>query len=150
MTSTKDVVEKFNEVVDINKEYTKNELCLILTTVYKEVYSKKNVKKEKRAPTKYNMFVSENMKRMKEEFPDLSRQDVMKKIGELWKKQKDIEIKETKGEKTKEEEIKKEEIQEEEIKKEEIQEEEIQEEKIQEEEIQEEKKPKKKVIKKTK
>jgi len=150
MTSTKDVIEKFNEVVDINKEYTKNELCLILNTVYKEVYSKKNVKKEKRAPTKYNIFVSENMKKMKDEFPDLSRQDVMKKIGEFWKKHKDIDNKETKEEETKEEETKEKETKEEETKKEEIQEEKIQEEEIQEEEIQEEKKPKKKVTKKTK
>jgi len=123
MTSTKDVVEKFNEAVDINKEYTKNELCLILSTVYKEVYSKKNVKKEKRPPTKYNNFVSENMKKMKEEFPKLTRQDLMKKIGELWRKQK--EDNESKIEETKEEESK-------------------------EEEIQEEKKSKKKVIKKNK
>ena len=108
MTFTKDVLEKFNEAVDINKEYTKNELCLILNTVYKEVYSKKNEKKEKRPPTKYNIFVSENMKKMKDEFPELTRQDLMKKIGEFWKRQK-----ETKEEETKEEETKDEEIQEE-------------------------------------
>lgn len=130
MTYTKDVVEKFNEAVDINNEYTKNELCIILNTVYKEVYSKKNVKREKRPPTKYNNFVSENMKKIKEEFPELTRQDLMKKIGELWKKQKeDTEIKE--------EEIKEEESKEEETKEEETKE-----------DIQEEKKPKKKVTKK--
>ena len=142
MTYTKDVVEKFNEAVDINNEYTKNELCIILNTVYKEVYTKKNVKKEKRPPTKYNNFVSENMKKMKEEFPELTRQDLMKKIGELWKKQKeDTEIKEE----SKEEETKEKETKEEETKKEETNEEDIQEE-----EIQEEKKPKKKVTKKIK
>ena len=90
MTSTKQIIDKFNEAVDINKEYTKNELCIILNTVYKEVYSKNN-KKEKRPPTKYNMFVSENMKKLKDEYPDLTRQDLMKKIGELWKKQKNVE-----------------------------------------------------------
>jgi len=140
MTNTKDVLEKFNEAVDINKEYTKNELCLILNTVYKEVYSKKNVKKEKRPPTKYNNFVSENMKKMKEEFPELTRQDLMKKIGELWRKQK--EDNESKEEESKEE-TKKEET------KEESKEEDIQEEESKE-DIQEEKKPKKKVTKKNK
>ena len=140
MTNTKDVVEKFNQAVDINKEYTKNELCLILNTVYKEVYSKKNVKKEKRPPTKYNNFVSENMKKMKEEFPELTRQDLMKKIGELWRKQK--EDNESKEEESKEE-TKKEET------KEESKEEDIQEEESKE-DIQEEKKPKKKVTKKNK
>ena len=88
MTLTKEFIDKFNEAVDINKEYTKNELCIILNTVYKEIYSKNNTKKEKRPPTKYNIFVSENMKKMKDEYPDLSRQDLMKKIGELWKKEK--------------------------------------------------------------
>ena len=140
MTNTKDVLEKFNEAVDINKEYTKNELCLILNTVYKEVYSKKNVKKEKRPPTKYNNFVSENMKKMKEEFPELTRQDLMKKIGELWRTQK--EDNESKEEESKEE-TKKEET------KEESKEEDIQEEESKE-DIQEEKKPKKKVTKKNK
>ena len=139
MTNTKDVVEKFNQAVDINKEYTKNELCLILNTVYKEVYSKKNEKKEKRPPTKYNNFVSENMKKMKEEFPELTRQDLMKKIGELWRKQK--EDNESKEKETKEEEIQEKDIQEEESKEEESKEEE---------DIQEEKKPKKKVTKKNK
>lgn len=90
MTSTKQIIDKFNEAVDINKEYTKNELCIILNTVYKEVHSKNN-KKEKRPPTKYNMFVSENMKKMKDEYPDLSRQDLMKKIGEVWKEHKNVE-----------------------------------------------------------
>jgi hypothetical protein len=148
MTYTKDVVEKFNEAVDINKEYTKNELCLILNTVYKEVYTKKNVKKEKRPPTKYNNFVSENMKKMKEEFPELTRQDLMKKIGEVWRKQKeeDNETEETKEDnETEEEETKEKETEEEETKEEETKEEETKEE-----EIQEEKKPKKKVTKKLK
>ena len=158
MTSTKDVVEKFNESVDINKEYTKNELCLILNTVYNEVYSKKNVKKEKRPPTKYNIFVAENMKKMKEDFPDLTRQDVMKKIGEHWKKQKDVEIKKTKEEtkeevneeEVNEEEVKEEEVKEKEVKEEEIKEEvkeEVKEEEIKEEKIKEEKKSNKKTMK---
>jgi hypothetical protein len=144
MTYTKDVVEKFNEAVDINKEYTKNELCLILNTVYKEVYTKKNVKKEKRPPTKYNNFVSENMKKMKEEFPELTRQDLMKKIGEVWRKQKE------EDNETEEEETKEKETEEEETKEEETKEEETKEEETKEEEIQEEKKPKKKVTKKLK
>ena len=130
--NTETIITNFTNLIDINKEYTKNELCLILNTVYKEVYSKKNVKKEKRPPTKYNNFVSENMKKMKEEFPELTRQDLMKKIGELWRKQK--EDNESKEKETKEEEIQEKDIQEEESK----------------EDIQEEKKPKKKVTKKNK
>ena len=128
MTLTKEFIDKFNEAVDINKEYTKNELCIILNTVYKEIYSKNNNKKEKRPPTKYNIFVSENMKKMKDKYPELNRQELMKKIGELWKKQKN---QEDKVEIKQEEEIEEEENKEEENK-------------------EEEKKPKKKVTKKDK
>jgi hypothetical protein len=133
MTLTKEFIDKFNEAVDINKEYTKNELCIILNTVYKEIYSKNNNKKEKRPPTKYNIFVSENMKKMKDKYPELNRQELMKKIGELWKKQKN---QEDKVEIKQEEEIEEEENKEEENKEEENKE--------------EEKKPKKKVTKKDK
>jgi hypothetical protein len=92
MTRTKEIIDKFNEVVDVDKEYTKNELCAILNNIYKEVYSnKKNGQKEKRPPTKYNIFVSENINKLKEEYPELSRQELMKKVGELWKAQKNTE-----------------------------------------------------------
>ena len=44
--------------------------------------------KKKREPTLYNLFVKEQMPLVKEEFPDLNRQDLMRKIGENWKAQK--------------------------------------------------------------
>ena len=47
MTLTKEFIDHY-ETVDINKEYTKNELCIILNTVYKEIYSKNNNKKRKK------------------------------------------------------------------------------------------------------
>jgi len=45
--------------------------------------------KKKREPTLYNLFVKEQMPLVKEEFPDLNRQDLMRKIGENWKAHKD-------------------------------------------------------------
>ena len=39
----------------------------------------------KREPTKYNIFVKEQIPLIKKEFPQLSRQDLMRKVGELWK-----------------------------------------------------------------
>ncbi len=45
--------------------------------------------KKKREPTLYNLFVKEQMPLVKEEFPDLNRQDLMRKIGENWKVHKD-------------------------------------------------------------
>ena len=88
MSNTKLIIDKFNSLVDINKEYTKNELCAILNEAYKEVNKKKETK-TKRQPSKYNLFVSENITKLKEENPELNRQDLMKKVSELWKKQKD-------------------------------------------------------------
>ena len=49
--------------------------------------------KKKREPTLYNLFVKEQMPLVKEEFPDLNRQDLMRKIGENWKAQKETEVK---------------------------------------------------------
>ena len=36
----------------------------------------------KREPTKYNIFVKEQIPRIKKELAKLSRQDVMRKVGE--------------------------------------------------------------------
>jgi len=90
MTNTKKIMDKFNEIVDFNKVYTKNELCAILNTIYSDVYSKHKTvqKKTTRQPTKYNIFVSENIGKLKNEYSELSRQDLMKKVGELWRKEK--------------------------------------------------------------
>ena len=41
--------------------------------------------KKKREPTKYNIFVKEQLPIIKEKFPQLSREDLMRKVGELWK-----------------------------------------------------------------
>ena len=49
--------------------------------------------KKKREPTLYNLFVKEQMPLVKEEFPDLNRQDLMRKIGENWKAHKETEAK---------------------------------------------------------
>ena len=109
-TQTQMIINEFTTLVDTEKEYTRAELGKMLTEVYHQITSnkpkktddkpkKKKSKKEndsdeevkpkkKREPTAYNLFVKEQMSIMKEEFPDLNRQDLMRKIGELWKAQK--------------------------------------------------------------
>ena len=106
-TQTQMIINEFTALVDTEKEYTRSELGKMLTGVYRQITSdkpkktddkpkKKKSKKEKdsdeevepkkkREPTKYNLFVKEQMPIVKEEFPDLNRQDLMKKVGELWK-----------------------------------------------------------------
>jgi len=108
-TQTQKIIDEFSTLVDTEKEYTRNELGKMLTEVYRQITSdkpkksevkpKKNSKKnkdsdeetepkKKREPTKYNIFVKEQMPLIKEEFPDLNRQDLMRKIGEMWKNTK--------------------------------------------------------------
>tara|TARA_B100001540_G_scaffold315818_1_gene344029 strand:+ start:718 stop:1023 length:306 start_codon:yes stop_codon:yes gene_type:complete len=101
MTSTQFVMKMFIDNVDTDKEYTRSELSKLLTMVYYQINSVKknkktkkednndNVPKKKREPTAYNLFVKEKMPIIKEEFPDLSRQDLMRKVGEMWKAQKE-------------------------------------------------------------
>ena len=113
-TTTQLLVNEFTTLVDKEKEYTLNELGKILTEVFHQINSGKKVSnkkktdenkvkkvkkskssddessepKKKREPTLYNIFVKENMSVVKEEFPELSRQDLMRKVGELWKTSK--------------------------------------------------------------
>ena len=101
MSTTQRIITTFNEQVDTEKEYTRSELGKILTRVFDDLKKegksvKKSFKKEeyinqtiKREPTAYNLFIKKNMSTLKEEFPDLSRQDLMKKVGEMWKDNKD-------------------------------------------------------------
>jgi hypothetical protein len=110
-THTQKVINAFTTHVDTEKEYTRGELGKILTAVYHQIAADKPKKtdddkpkkkkskkdkdsdeeaepKKKREPTAYNLFVKEQMSIVKEEFPELNRQDLMRKIGEMWKTQK--------------------------------------------------------------
>ena len=112
-TQTQMIINEFTTLVDTEKEYTRAELGKMLTEVYRQITSdkpkktddkpkKKKSKKEKdsdeeaepkkkREPTAYNLFVKEQMSIVKEEFPDLNRQDLMRKVGEMWKAKKEQE-----------------------------------------------------------
>ena len=112
-TQTQMIINEFTTLVDTEKEYTRAELGKMLTEVYHQITSdkpkktddkpkKKKSKKEKdsdeevepkkkREPTAYNLFVKEQMSIVKEEFPDLNRQDLMRKVGEMWKAKKEEE-----------------------------------------------------------
>lgn len=99
MTTTQQIITTFTEQVDTNKEYTRSELGKLLTQVFNDLKNEgkpakkaKKPKKEeygeekkKREPTTYNLFLKEKMPIVKEEFPELSPQDLMRKVGEMWK-----------------------------------------------------------------
>jgi hypothetical protein len=104
MTTTQQILTTFTSKVDLEKEYTRSELGKMLTEVFKEireaekgekkVRKTKKVKteegseKKKREPTAYNMFVKETMSVVREENPEMSRQDLMREVGRMWKEKK--------------------------------------------------------------
>jgi len=128
MTTTQQILTTFTSKVDMEKEYTRSELGKMLTEVFKEiregekgekkVRKTKKVKteegseKKKREPTAYNLYVKETMSVIKEENPEMSRQDLMREVGRMWKEKKG----EEKGEE--EEEMKEEVVEKKEEKKE--------------------------------
>ena len=113
MTTTQQILTTFTTKVDLEKEYTSSELRKMLTEVFKEIREgekgeKKAKKREegeekkKREPTAYNLFVKETMSVVREENPKMSRQDLMREVGRMWKEKKE-EKKEEEKEEEKEE-----------------------------------------------
>ena len=98
MTTTQQILTTFTTTVDIEKEYTRSELGKMLTEVFKEIREgekgekKKKAKKEeggeekkKRAPSAYNLYVRDTMGVVREDNPEMSRQDLMREVGRMWK-----------------------------------------------------------------
>ena len=103
MTTTERILTTFTSKVDMEKEYTRSEMGKMLTEVFNEMKEvekgekpkKKKVKKtedgeekKKRAPTAYNLFVKDTMGVVKEENPEMSRQDLMREVGRMWNEKK--------------------------------------------------------------
>ena len=98
MTTTEQIITTFTEKVDTDKEYTPAELRKMLTEIYNNLNKGKKAKgngeeKKKKEPSAYNLYFKEQMSVAKEEFPDLSGKELMKKIGEMWKEKKEKEKK---------------------------------------------------------
>jgi len=154
MTTTQQILTTFNSKVDYEKEYTRGELAKMLTEVFKEIRegekgdkkakkakkAKKEedgVEKKKRAPTAYNLYVKETMSVVKNDNPDMSRQDLMREVGRLWKEKKGVDTVNEEEVKAEEVEVKEEEV---EVKEEEVE--------VKDEEVEVKKKDKKKKGKK--
>ena len=86
--NTQQIIDKFVELIDVNKDYTCKELTNILSEAYKLVTKGNKKTKTTKAPTKYNLFVKENISKLKMENPTLTRQELMKKVSELWQEEK--------------------------------------------------------------
>ena len=108
MTTTQQILTTFTSKVDMEKEYTRSELGKMLTEVFNEIRegskgekkTRKKAKKEeggeekkKRAPSLYNLYVRETMSGVKESNPEMSRQDLMREVGRMWREKKEEEEK---------------------------------------------------------
>lgn len=82
MTKTSEFITNFTLVIDYDKDYTRTELSKLLTTVYNNTY------KKKKEPTKYNLFIKENIIKLKKEFPDKNGKELMKMASENWQVEK--------------------------------------------------------------
>jgi len=106
-TRTQLFLNEFTTLIDTQVEYTAKEFRQFVSTANNIIDDKKtkkitiNTKKKKRnpkfdsdgnvvkrAPTAYNIFIKENLPLIKEEFPSLTRTDLMKIAAEKWQKSK--------------------------------------------------------------
>ena len=113
-TQTQLFLNEYITLIDTEKEYTPSELRKLVTEVYNTIngnkpsHTKKSktepskAKKQKRepkldsdgnvvkrAPTAYNIFVKDNIGKVKDENPELSRPELMKEVAIRWKAQKE-------------------------------------------------------------
>ena len=75
-------ITNFSSNIDYDKDYTLKELSKLLTKVYNDTY------KKKKEPSKYNLFIKENIIKLKKEFPDKNGMELMKMASENWQVEK--------------------------------------------------------------
>jgi hypothetical protein len=88
----KRILDIFSSSLDVTKAYSLDELKKLVTQSYKDAAKKKKGgSKEnavKRAPTKYNIFVKDEMAKLREEYPDKEFKELMKMAAEKWNENK--------------------------------------------------------------
>lgn len=83
----KKVIDNFVASVDVNNDYSLDDLKKLLVTAYKSSgkSKKSSTSDEKREPSKYNLFVKQEMIRLKSEHPDKSNPEIMSMAAALWR-----------------------------------------------------------------
>lgn len=85
------MVDTFVSNIDVSKEYSLEEVKKIATDAYKSCKKTKKVKadgEEKRKPSEYNLFVKEQMQKIKAENPTKDNKEIMSLAASLWKEHK--------------------------------------------------------------
>jgi hypothetical protein len=88
----KKVLDIFSSSIDVTKPYSLEELKKLVTQSYKDASKKKKGGSKdnavKRAPTKYNIFVKDEMAKLREQYPDKEFKELMKMAAEKWNENK--------------------------------------------------------------
>jgi hypothetical protein len=90
--ATKQIIDKFVASVDVSTSYSVPDLVKLLKDAYKTTKpDKNNVDRVKKAPSKYNLFIKEQMAILKDD--GCNPTERMKKATEKWKllKEKNLE-----------------------------------------------------------
>ena len=97
---TNKVLEYFKESIDTTNSYTLDEYKKLITMAFKEAAKKTSKRTSKsgngsgggevvkREPTKYNIFVKEEILKLKAENPDKQYKDLMKMAADKWNENK--------------------------------------------------------------
>lgn len=95
MTSVSKILTEFTASVDASRDnYTLNELKTLLTQAYKSNTKRKSsgVKKE---PSKYNIFIKEEIAKIRQENPSVENKQLMSLAAARWKEFKATQASET-------------------------------------------------------
>ena len=86
---TSKILSDFMSKIDNNKnDYTLDELKKLLTEAYKSC-KKKKTSTEKKEPSKYNIFIKEEIQRIREENPNVDNKQLMSLAAAKWKDHKE-------------------------------------------------------------
>lgn len=93
---TKKFIDEFNRQVDLTKKYKLEEIKKILSDIFKNTKKNKRTKLDsngnviKKKPSLYNLFIKDNMEKIKKENPDIKdHKELLKKAAQLWKIEKE-------------------------------------------------------------
>jgi len=87
------LLDVFNSKINTSNEYSLKDLTKILDETYKETYggkSKKSIGGEKKPPSQYNLFIKDEIAKIKNEnLTDVEPKDFMKIAAGRWKSYKE-------------------------------------------------------------
>lgn len=85
--SHKEMISKITVELELSEEQ-QTKLQEIVNTLFASQEGGKQIVKKKRSPTQYNMFMKENIMKLKKENPDMEKTELMRKSAELWQIEK--------------------------------------------------------------